>query len=289
MLSARAAERQHQVLKTALLIVAQAGVHQRHDAGQILVHALLLVQIFDHGRISSRLCLEPLFPARIGQTASIEDESSSISGLILGQPAMKREAEDSHHKIVGVGSQAQQFLGAEHVVKSVQQCRHGDRQRDIVQQPADVLQRERNALEEVHFALIEPPKSISAQRLHDADVNVGIVMLQERFAREINVAAENIEVMIEQLLSQFRWKIGLGVIQKRSDVVLERALASALIIQKVRLAVSEHNVARLEIAVEEEIARCREQEFREPAEVIFQRLFAEGNACEPQKIIFEVI
>jgi len=70
---------------------------------------------------------------------------------------------------------------------------------------------------------------------------------------------------------------------------MQRALAAALEIDEPRLAVPDHDVPRLEIAVEEEIARCREQEFREPAEVIFQRLFAEGNACEPQKIIFEVI
>jgi len=114
-------------------------------------------------------------------------------------------------------------------------------------------------------------------------------MLQEGFAGHINVAAQNIEVMIEQLLPQFGRKIGLGIVQKRGDVILQRSLAPALVIEEIRLSVAEHDVARLEIAVEEEIARCREQEFREPAEVIFQRLLAERNACEPQKIIFEVI
>src|SRR5581483_1263926 len=100
---------------------------------------------------------------------------------------------------------------------------------------------------------------------------------------------QNIKIMIEQLLPQFGRKIGLGIVQKRGYVVLERALAAALIIQEIRLSVAQHDVARLEIAVEEEVAGRREQEFREPAEVVFQRLLAERNAGEPQKIIFEVI
>ena len=55
---------------------------------------------------------------------------------------------------------------------------------NIVQQPAQVLQRIRHALQEMCFALVESTESIRAERLHDADVNVGIVVLHEGVAVE---------------------------------------------------------------------------------------------------------
>jgi len=82
------------------------------------------------------------------------------------------------------------------------------------------------------FALIKPAKAIGAERLHDAYVNVGIVVLHERFALQLDEAGKPIDVMVEQLLAQFRRQIGLGIIQKRSDVILQRAFAAALIIQE---------------------------------------------------------
>ena len=97
------------------------------------------------------------------------------------------------------------------------------------------------------------------------------------------------QIMIEQLLPQFRRQIGLRVVEKRRDVVLQCAFASALIVQEVRLPVAQHDVARLEIAIEKIIARRAQQELRQPAEIIFQSLFVERNAREPQKIIFEVV
>ena len=63
-----------------------------------------------------------------------------------------------------------------------------------------------------------------------------------------------IEVVIEQLLAQFRRQIGLRVIQKRSNVILQRAFAAALIIQKEWMAVAQHDVARLKIPIEKVIA-----------------------------------
>ena len=65
------------------------------------------------------------------------------------------------------------------------------------------------------------------------------------------------EIMIEQLLPQLRRQIGLGVVQERSNVVLQRALAPALIIEEKRLAVAQHDVSRLEIAIQKVIAGAR--------------------------------
>ena len=89
MLPAGAAERHHQVLKAAPLILAHAGVHQRQDTGQKLVHALLLIQIVDDRSVFAGEGLEALFAAGIGQAAAIENKSAAIPGLILRPAAMK--------------------------------------------------------------------------------------------------------------------------------------------------------------------------------------------------------
>ena len=55
------------------------------------------------------------------------------------------------------------------------------------------------------------------------------------------------------------------------------------------MALAQHDVARLKIAIEKVVARRTQQELRQPAEIVFQRLLTEGNTRQPQKIIFEVI
>ena len=95
--------------------------------------------------------------------------------------------------------------------------------------------------------------------------------------------------MIEQLLAQLRRQIGLGIVEQRSNVVLQRAFAAALIIQKIRLPIAQHDVARLKIAVEKIVAVGAQQKIRQAVEIVFQRLLVERNACQPQKIIFEII
>ena len=50
-LAAGTTERYHQVLETAVLIGADACVHQRLDAGEKLMHALLPIEIVDYRRV----------------------------------------------------------------------------------------------------------------------------------------------------------------------------------------------------------------------------------------------
>ena len=95
--------------------------------------------------------------------------------------------------------------------------------------------------------------------------------------------------MIEQLLAQFRRQISLGVVQERSNVVLQRALAAALIVEEEWLAVTQHDVAGLEIAIQKVIVLGAQQEFRQAAEIVFQRLLVERNAGQPKEIVLEII
>src|SRR5260370_22912357 len=95
--------------------------------------------------------------------------------------------------------------------------------------------------------------------------------------------------MIEELLAEFGREVGLGIVEKRGDVVLQSAFAAALIVDKVRLAVAQQNVARLKIAVKKIIVRGSEQKLGEAIEVVFEGLFAEGNTSEAKKIVFEIV
>ena len=101
--------------------------------------------------------------------------------------------------------------------------------------------------------------------------------------------ASRVEIVIEQLLAQLGRQIGLGVVQERSDVVLQRAFAAALVVQKKWLAVVQHDVARLEIAIKKIIVRGTQQKFGQAVEIVFQRLFVERNAGQPQKVILEIV
>src|SRR5438045_4988325 len=141
----------------------------------------------------------------------------------------------------------------------------------------------------MRFALVKSAKAICPQRLHYAYVNIAVVMPQERVAIESNVSTERMQIIVQQLLAKLRRKVGLGVVQQRSNVILQRALAPALIIDEERPAVAQQDVARLKITIEKVVARGGEQEFRQAAEVIFQRLLVERNPGEPEEIIFEII
>src|SRR6185437_13040462 len=92
-----------------------------------------------------------------------------------------------------------------------------------------------------------------------------------------------------QLLPQCGRQIGLAVKEQRSNVILQRAPAPALVIEKPWLSAAKHDVARLKIAVEKEIVRRAEQELGEPPKITFQRLLVEGNSGQAQKVILEVI
>src|ERR1700737_844448 len=139
------------------------------------------------------------------------------------------------------------------------------------------------------LALVKAAKTISTQRLQDADVDICVVVAHEFLAVQLDETRERIEVVIEQLLAQFGGQVRLGVVQKRGDVILKRAFSAALVIQKKRLPIAQHDIARLKITIKKIIGGGVQQKIRETAEIIFQSLFAERNARQAEKIIFEVV
>src|SRR5262249_34043557 len=121
MLASGASERDHEMLESAALIVANAGVQQRHDACQKLMHALLLVEIVDDWRVAARKLLESLFAARIRKAPPIENEAAAVAAFVFRQAAVEREADNAHHEAVGIRRQSLQLLRRQHTVKCIHQ------------------------------------------------------------------------------------------------------------------------------------------------------------------------
>jgi len=84
-------------------------------------------------------------------------------------------------------------------------------------------------------------------------------------------------------------EIGFGVEEEGGDVVLESALAAALVVDEVRLAVAEKNVAGLKIAIEEIVAWRGEEKFGEAVELEFESVLVEGDAGKAEKRVFELV
>ncbi len=70
---------------------------------------------------------------------------------------------------------------------------------------------------------------------------------------------------------------------------MQGAFAAALVIDEVRLAAGEHDVARLKVAVEKVVAVGAQEKFGEALEIVFKRLFVKRNSGEAEKIVFEIV
>src|SRR5437016_1703270 len=79
------------------------------------------------------------------------------------------------------------------------------------------------------------------------------------FAVDGDVVGERAKIIIEKVVTEFGREVGLGVEEQRSEVVLQGACTAALVVDEIRLAVAQHDVARLKVTVEEIVARGAEK------------------------------
>src|SRR5260370_36467096 len=115
---------------------------------------------------------------------------------------VKGKTENPHDETVRIGGEALQFLRGQHAFKSVHQRRQGDGEPDVVKEPAEIFQRVRDALEKMRSTFIKTAKTVGAERLHDANVDVSVVIAQEGLAIERDETGEAVEIMIEELLAK---------------------------------------------------------------------------------------
>src|SRR6267143_99681 len=185
MLAAGAAEGNHQIFEAALLIAVDARIHQRQDAGEILMHALLLIEIVDDRGVFAGESLEALFASRIREAAAIENEPTAVSRLIFRQVLVKGKTENPHHQIFGFRSEALQFLRGQHAFESVHQRRKGDGEPDVVKEPAEVFQGVGYVLQSAFAAaLIIHKKGIAVAQQDVAGLEVAVEKVIARSAQQ---------------------------------------------------------------------------------------------------------
>src|ERR1039458_7498066 len=158
-----------------------------------------------------------------------------------------------------------------------------------MQQPAEILERVRHALQKMRLALVKPTKAISSQRLQNAHINVSVEIMQKSFAPDFGEITQPLDIEIQQLLAQLRRQIGLRIVQQGSDVILQRPFAPTLIIQEKWLTTAQHDIAGLEIPIHKILAVGAQQKIRQAVEIVFQRLFVDRDCGRPQKVILEVV
>ncbi len=289
MLAAGAAERNHKVLEPPLAIGGDGGVDEGENRSQELLDGFLLSKIVDDWSILAGECPELLLAAGVRQAASIEDKSTAVTGRVSGRFTVERKAEDADGEGRRGGRGGLEFWRRNHGLEGVVESRKMDGQTDIFSKPAEVLEGVWDGLEKVRLALEESAEAVCAESLHDSHVDVGVIVFREGGTVDRYVGSQRVEIVVEKLLAKRGWKVGFAVVEERGDVVLESAFAAALVVEEERLAVANHDVAGLEVAVEKVVAGGGEKKTCEAAKVVFEGLFVEGDAGETEEVVLEVI
>src|SRR4029077_14408959 len=126
-LAAGAAEGDHQIFETALLVAGDAGLDESERVGEILVHAFLLVQVIDDRGVFARQLLEALFPAGVWQAAGVENESPAVAGVVFWRIVVEGKTEDADGQILRLRlscwRQTLKLFRSQHILESAHQGR----------------------------------------------------------------------------------------------------------------------------------------------------------------------
>ena len=103
----------------------------------------------DDGSVFAGERLEAFFAAGIRQAAAVKNEAAAVAAFVLWKAAVKRKAVDADGEIVRFRSEAEQLFRSEHALKRAHEGGKLDGQLHVVQEPAEILQSIRDALQEV--------------------------------------------------------------------------------------------------------------------------------------------
>ena len=101
-LSARAAEGEHDISKTTLQVAAHMRISEAIHTLKKCDNLSVVFQETNHGLIQSRKILIRLIAAGVMCAAAIKHITAPIAARILGNAFVKREAEYSHYKFAPV-------------------------------------------------------------------------------------------------------------------------------------------------------------------------------------------
>ncbi len=102
----------------------------------------------------------------------------------------------------------------------------------VLQQGAEVVDGQRDALEEVGLALEEATVTVGAEGLQYAHEDVGVVLVGP-LAPRIALETAHVEVVAQELAAYGVGQVALGAVEQRGYVVLRGTLSTALIVDVV--------------------------------------------------------
>ena len=169
----------------------------------------------------------------------------------------------------------------------------------VFHDPTEVGNCEGYAFEEVGFAFKIAPIAIGAHGLHDSDHDIAPKMVVpggfvergglERGWSGVGAAQQFVKIILEEFGAGWLRDVALGAVEERGGIVLGRASPPALIVNVVECPVVDHDVAGLEVTVYKEGCVGLEEEVDEVVEIVFEPFFVEGDVCEFEEIVFEVV
>src|SRR5260370_9034058 len=123
-----------------------------------------------------------------------------------------------------------------------------------MRQPSQIFQRKRNALRKGRFSLVKAAKTVGGEGVHDAQINVRVVMVEKFVALHSCVTVQRVEIVLKKMLAQLGRQISLGVEEHGRKVILQSAFAYALVIHEIWISPAQHHIAGLKIAIQKIIA-----------------------------------
>ncbi len=133
------------------------------------------------------------------------------------------------------------------------------------------------------------PEAVSAQHLQRAEQHEVPQRRQELGARDGHIGFQRIEIRVDEFRLELLGVGRLGLPDERGHVVVDRALPAALEVDEIRLAVLDHHVPRLEVAVEERVGHAAHQHVGHLVEVLVEFDLAELQARGLEEAVFEIV
>ena len=236
------------------------------------------------------------------RTAAVEHVAPAVAAVVCGDALLVAEAEHLHHErcfrfvpfrcgLQGAGrivEARQAHHAAQHIVETGIVVGHA-----VEQQAAQAADGQGYAVQEILLPLHVAPESVGTQHLERAEEHEEGQPLAEAFlVQRGEELVELVEILPHEVFAQRLGVAGRCLPEEGGHVVLQRTLHASLEIDEARPALrQQHHVARLAVAVEEEMFLCSiaRQVGREALQVGLELQLVEGEVGSFEKTVFEIV
>ena len=138
--------------------------------------------------------------------------------------------------------------------------------------------------------MYQSPKTVCSKHLQQAQIDEIRLIKVEFDLLRIHELRKFHLIIINEFVADGLWQLRLHLIEQRHDIVIQRAFPSALKVDEIQLVIFDHDVARLEIAVHEIVARSLTEEVGESVEIAVEaRLVEVDFLVRLHEIVFEIV